>query len=328
MAIGVFIHALGFICAGFAAGRIWVLYLTQGFMIGLGLSFIFTPAAAVLPQWFWKKRTLSVGVTSAGAGLGGLVFSLATDAMIRNISLQWALRISGIICFASNSVATFFLRDRNAQIKPTQHGFAMYLLKRKAVIMLLCHAFFIMLGYLSVLYSISSFAVSLGIPQKRASLATATLNLGTFFGRPVVGILSDKCGRFKVAFWCAFGSGILVFALWVPTNSFGLLIVLTLIIGPIMGAFWTTISALAAEVAGIKEVPSLLSLCWLSIVLPTAFAEVIALYLRRSPGFSRPYLYVQVFAGLAYLLSSFFMLELWRMQRKERKDLIKVENAS
>ncbi|PNS21666.1 hypothetical protein CAC42_1520 [Sphaceloma murrayae] len=124
MGIGIIIMSLGYILAAFANGRIWVLYLTQGFMIGSGLSFIFVPASAVLPQWFWKRRTMSVGLTSAGAGLGGLVYSLATDPMIRNLGLPWALRITGIIAFCCNTVATIFLRDRNKIIKPTQHGFA------------------------------------------------------------------------------------------------------------------------------------------------------------------------------------------------------------
>lgn len=266
---------------------------------------------------------MAVGLTSAGAGLGGFTFSLATNAMIRNLGFAWALRITGILCFASNSIATFFLRDRNAEIRPTQHGFAVYLLKRKGVWMLLGHSFFVMLGYISVLYSASSFAVSLGIPQSRASLATVFLNLGTFLGRPIVGVASDKLGRIKVAFFCTFTSGVLCFALWLPTSSFGLLVFLTIAIGLIMGSFWTTISPLAAEVAGIKEVPSLLSLCWLSIVLPTAFSEVIALYLRRPKGSPRQYLYVQVFSGLTYFIAAGFLLELWRMKRNEKAEKMK-----
>ncbi|GAM85742.1 hypothetical protein ANO11243_037500 [Dothideomycetidae sp. 11243] len=325
MAIGVVIHAFGFICAGFSSGRIWALYLTQGVMIGVGLSFIFIPAAATLPQWFWKRRTMAVGLTSAGAGLGGLTFSLATNAMIRNLGFSWSLRITGIVCFVSNSTATYFLRDRNAEIQPTQHGFAVYLLKRKGVWMLLGHSFFVMLGYISVLYSMSSFAVSLGMSQSRASLATVFLNLGTFIGRPIVGVTSDKYGRIKIAFLCTLTSGVLCIAVWIPTNSYGLLVFLSIAIGLVMGSFWTTITPLAAEVAGIKEVPSLLSLCWLSIVLPTAFSEVIALYLRRPKGSPRPYLYVQIFSGLSYLVAAMFLFELLRMKRggkaKEKKPI-------
>lgn len=78
-----------------------------------------------------------------------------------------------------------------------------------------------------------------------------------------------------------------------------------------------TIAPIAAEVAGLREVPSLLSVTWLAIVLPTAFAEVIALYLRREG--AKPYLWAQVFAGLAYCISSLFLAELWRRKRREKK---------
>jgi hypothetical protein len=71
-------------------------------------------------------------------------------------------------------------------------------------------------------------------------------------------------------------------------------------------------------VASLKEVPSFLSLQWLTVVLPTTFAEVIALYLRRPDMGRWGYLYTQIFGGLAYLIGGFFLLELWRVKRVER----------
>lgn len=49
----------------------------------------------------------------------------------------------------------------------------------------------------------------------------------------------------------------------------------------------------------------------------TLVAETIALYLRDvdSP---RPYLYTQIFAGLAYVIASGFMLELRRVLHRKR----------
>jgi len=83
MSGGVILQTLGFMLASLSAGRIWVLYLTQGVLIGLGISFTFVPGAAILPQWFRRKRTLAMGFSSAGSGIGGVIFSLATDTMIR-----------------------------------------------------------------------------------------------------------------------------------------------------------------------------------------------------------------------------------------------------
>lgn len=86
-----------------------------------------------------------------------------------------------------------------------------------------------------------------------------------------------------------------------------------------------TIGPLCVEVAGLKQLPSLLALSWLSVVLPltcklgstfqrvyavtdliskTTVSEAIALELRR-PGHTRAYLYPQIFCGLCYVLASF-----------------------
>lgn len=82
MMIGVTVHALGFVSASFVSS-IGGLYATQGVLIGIGISFMFIPSVAVLPQWFKKRRTLAQGISSGGSGIGGLAFSLGTNAMIR-----------------------------------------------------------------------------------------------------------------------------------------------------------------------------------------------------------------------------------------------------
>lgn len=85
--------------------------------------------------------------------------------------------------------------------------------------------------------------------------------------------------------------------------------------GAILGVFWVAIGPICTEVVGLGELPSMLSLAWLVIVLPTTFPEVIALKLRR-PGSGHEFLYSQIFAGLTYLAASIIMLELWRVHRR------------
>jgi hypothetical protein len=72
---------------------------------------------------------------------------------------------------------------------------------------------------------------------------------------------------------------------------------------------------LCVEVAGIKDLQSLLSLSWATIIIPTTVSEGIALKLRRA-GTSREYLYTQIFAGLAYVIASGFMFHLRRVKRR------------
>lgn len=69
MMIGVVIHALGFIIASFSAGRIWVLYLTQGMLIGMGISFLFILSVAVLQQRSGGSELLHKGLPALAPAL-------------------------------------------------------------------------------------------------------------------------------------------------------------------------------------------------------------------------------------------------------------------
>ena len=318
MGAGCIMFSGGFVAASFAT-RIWQLYLSQGILIGLGIGAIFIPSVQVLPQWFLKRRSLAGGIASAGSGFGGLAFSLGTNAMIEQIGLAWALRITGIIGFVGNVIGTLLIKDRNHIVKPPQLGFATHLLRRYDCLLLLAWAFVNLLGYMVILYSLSNYAVQVvGLTQAQAGVLTAVLNLGTGIGRPLIGFASDRFGRLEVAASLTLINGIMLFAVWVPANSYGVLIFYAILSGAALGVYWMTVGPLCAEVAGLKEVPSFLSLQWLVAVLPTTFSEVIALYLRR-PGLGRwAYLYPQVFAGLAYMLASVFLFELLRLKRKGR----------
>lgn len=238
MTAGVLMFAGGFIAASFAK-EIWQLYLSQGVLIGLGIGSLFIPAVAVLPQWFLKRRSLAQGLSSCGSGFGGLAFSLGTNAMIQNISLAWSLRITGIIALFGNGLSTILMRDRNHIVKPPQLGFATHLLRRYDCFMLLSWAFINLLGYMTVLYSLSNYAVQVaGLSQAQAGILTAVLNLGTGIGRPCIGFASDRYGRIEVAGILTFLNAVAIFAFWVPATSFGFLIFFAIVSGAFIGTFW------------------------------------------------------------------------------------------
>ncbi|KAK9322180.1 major facilitator superfamily domain-containing protein [Lipomyces orientalis] len=317
MTVGVILLSGGFIAASFA-NRVWHLYLSQGLLVGVGVGFIYIPSMAVLSQWFDKKRSLANGISSGGSGIGGAVFSWATQAMIDHLGLAWALRVTGIITFVANLTAAILMRDRNHHIRPAQLAFDTRLLRRYDVLLLLSWAFISMLGYITLLFSLPDFAMSIGLSRAQATDIVGFLNIGTAVGRPIFGIWSDRYSRIDVAGLLTLICGLCCFAFWLPATTYGLTVFFALVIGGIVGVFWMTIGPVCVEVAGLKELQSLLSLSWTSIILPTTFSEVIALKLRR-PDSSREYLYPQIFAGLSYIVASLFVLELRRVKRRDRQ---------
>jgi len=237
MAIGVLIQTAGFISASFAS-RIWHLYLSQGLLIGVGLGFIYVPSIAILSQWFSKKRSLVNGISSAGSGIGGLIFSFAIEAMTRNLSLAWSLRITAVITAFMNLTATMLIRNRNSIIRPPQLGFDTKLLRRPDVLLLLFWGFSSMLGYITLLYSLSDFSRFVGLTKSEAASITAYLNLGTAIGRPLIGVASDRIGRMEVAGLLTLFCGITCFAIWIPAASYGVIVFFAILNGGILGVFW------------------------------------------------------------------------------------------
>lgn len=237
MYAGCLLLGAGFIAASYAT-RTWHLYLSQGALVGLGVGFVYIPTIPVISQWFDKRRSLANGITAAGSGIGGLIFSFAEGAMIDKLGHAWALRLVGIIVLITNGLSTSFIRDRNAVVHSIQHAFSTTLLMRWDVCFLLLWAFISMLGYITLLYSLSDFAHSTGLSTEQGTQIIALLNLGTALGRPFIGVASDKYGRFEVASGLTLFCGLCCIAIWIPASTFGVTVLFAIISGAILGVFW------------------------------------------------------------------------------------------
>ena len=243
----------------------------------MGTGLIYVPSLPIISQWFGKRRSLANGITSAGSGIGGLSMSFAIQAMIANLGIAWALRITGIIMFVVNVPATMALRTRDGFIHPRRRVFDVVLFCRYDVFLVMAWAFIMMFGYITLTYSLSDYGRSIGLSPSQASYQTAYLNLGIAVGRPLVGLLSDRFGRIEVPGALTFLTGVLCFAFWIPSKSYAVLSVFSVVAGSMLGIFWPALGPVATEVVGLKDLPSMLSLAWMTIVLPTTCKNISAM---------------------------------------------------
>lgn len=237
MPIGIALQTTGYVTAGFST-HLWQLFLSQGVLVGLGVGFIYIPSLPILSQWFERRRSLANGISSSGSGFGGALFTWSIGAIIETLGILWALCITGIIAFSLISIATAIIRDRNKYIRPPQLAFDTRLLRRYDVWLLLAWAFISMLGYIALLFSLSDFALAIGLSSQRATDTIGLLNVGTAIGRPVIGIASDKSSRLKVAGALTLVCSLLSIALWIPAASFALLATFAVLAGAVLGVFW------------------------------------------------------------------------------------------
>ena len=146
------------------------------------MGFLFVSSVGVVPQWFSKRRSFANSISAAGSGLGGLIYSLSTNAMIQSIGLGWAYRVLAIVSCGVNIACTMLIRDRNKEVGAIQLAFDYRLFKRIEFLLLQGWGFFSMLGYIVLLFSLPNYARSVGLTAQQGSVIGAILNLGQ--GKP------------------------------------------------------------------------------------------------------------------------------------------------
>ncbi|EXJ67776.1 uncharacterized protein A1O5_09122 [Cladophialophora psammophila CBS 110553] len=299
------------------ATEIWHLFLTQGVCFGWAMGFLYIPATAALPQWFSTRRSLAMGIASSGAGLGGLAYNLAAGGIVQSLGMNWAYRILAFCGLAVNGACSLLLKDRNKAVQPLQNAFNYREYGHIEVILVVIWGVLTELGYIVLLYSLPNYATSIGLTAGQGSVVGAVLNLGLGVGRPVIGYYSDAFGRINMAAIMTALCGVLCLALWVPAKSYGVLIAFALTSGCVCGIFWNTVTPVTAEVVGLKRLPSSFGIICLSLVVPTTFAEPIALEMVSASG----YLSSQIFVGCMFLLAaaSTWVLRSWKINQVELK---------
>ena len=325
--IGVFLETISFIGASFAT-QIWHLFLSQGLCFGYGMGFLFVGSVGIAAQWFTTHRSLANGISAAGSGLGGLIYSLSAQAMIKNIGLPWAFRILAIIAFVVNTTCALIIRDRNKQIGSSQLGFDYRLFRKPQFLGFMAFGFLSMLAYVVLLFSLPNYARTVGMTAQQGSIVGAVLNLGQALGRPPIGYFSDSFGRLNMASTMTFLAGLFSLVIWMFAKSFGVLILFAVLGGSVAGTFWAVAAPVTTEIMGLVDLPSALSLTWLVLVLPTTFSEPIGLEIVAYNGGS--YTGAILFAGWMYIGAACMLwgVRAWKIGDVEEKAAIAGKSAS
>ena len=189
--------------------------------------------------------------------------------MIKNISLAWTFRILALVACAVNLVAAMLIKDRNKQIGSSMLSFDYRLFKKLEFLGLLAFGFLSMLGYVVLLFSLPNYSRTIGLTASQGSIIGAVLNLGQALGRPPIGYFSDSFGRVNMAASMTFLAGFFALVVWSFAKSFGVLVFFAIVGGMFAGTFWAVAGPVYAEIMGLVDLPSSLSITWLVLVLPT-----------------------------------------------------------
>ncbi|KAI4210707.1 MAG: hypothetical protein LQ351_006483 [Letrouitia transgressa] len=267
LAIGLVIMTVSLAGASFAT-ELWHLFLSQGILCGWGIGFLYLGSAPIIPQWFSSKRSLAIGIVGSGAGIGGLIYNLATKSLLERVGIAWTFRVLALCEFVTNIICIAIIKDRNRIVKPRLKAFDLCLLKRLEIWLILGWGFLSEIGTVVLSYSLPNYARSVGLTAQHGSIVGALLCLGLAAGRPIVGYLSDLLGRINVAALATGFCGFICLVMWTCAKNFAVLCSFAILAGMVCGTFWSTVAAIVVEVTGLKELPSTLSLLMLCMTIP------------------------------------------------------------
>lgn len=150
------------------------------------MGFSFVASVNVVPQWFSKRRSFANAVSASGSGFGGLVYSLASNAMIQNIGLPWTFRALAIISLVVNGTCSLLIKDRNRAVGAVHLAFDLRLFKRPEFLLFLGWASFSVLAYTVVVFSLADFCQSIGLSASQGAIVGAIFNctsLGSYLAQ-------------------------------------------------------------------------------------------------------------------------------------------------
>lgn len=112
------LFGLGVFLAGFAGGKLWLLYLSYGLIAGTGLGFGYIVPVATLVKWFPDRRGMITGIAVTGFGGGALITAPIATRMIESMGVLPTFRILGIVYLVMVVGGAWFMRNPPEGYKP------------------------------------------------------------------------------------------------------------------------------------------------------------------------------------------------------------------
>ncbi|KAG0284662.1 hypothetical protein BGZ96_010981 [Linnemannia gamsii] len=264
---GCIIASLGLLLASWCT-ELWQVYLTQGVMFGIGASLLNITATAIPPLWYDKNRGLAMGICFCGAGVGGLGLGFAIPALINSVDIYWTLRIFAIFHFVCTAFAAAVMRAPRQLAGPpveTKREVMNWSIMKDFGFLLwfLCACLF-GFAYVVPFAYLPSFAKDVvGLdPNVQGGQLLAIMSGANAIGRILIGIAGDRLGAIPIAAVSFMATGASSF-IWMFATTHGQLLAYSIVYGFFSGTFFTMIASITANITGLANLGSGLTIIYL-----------------------------------------------------------------
>ncbi|KAF2258529.1 MFS general substrate transporter [Lojkania enalia] len=237
--------------------NIWV---TQGFVVGLGMACYFVSSSQIAATWFPNRKGLAVGFVACGASVAGVVYPTMTRYLIDAMGFNDAVRLVATLVALTSLFSLIFATPNPAHTHPRPQSY------RKLKTWIDLEAFrnpafnwftvavaFLFFGFYPVFFNLEEWAAVSGYGTRDGSSVPIHLekadsqSLQTFWlltimngastiGRLTMAGFSDKTGKLNMHVVSQIISSLLVLVLWTIAGSTSAAIAFCVLFGMFSGA--------------------------------------------------------------------------------------------
>lgn len=319
--VGVLIYFAAIMLASFAT-KLWHIYCTQGVLSGVGMALICVANINIVPQWFkggpGGKRNVAMGIQAAGSGLGGIIYNIGLEPLLRRKTFRWSLRAQAIMCLGLNILAVLLVKSRNASIKPVFKVYDRLVWSNFGCLCLVFYIMFTLFGYVVLMYNLGDFTRSMGYSSEQASVVSTMVAVGIIYGRPSVGKVGDIIGPVNVTILASLLVALFTWSMWIPCRNYATAIVFAMFVGSLMGTIWLTMASINASIVGLKKFGIAMSISWIACGAFGFASPIIGIALKKNgPANPTQYQPPAIFVGLCYFMAGVTLVVLrgWLISR-------------
>lgn len=207
--------------------QFWQVVLAQAIGMGIGIGLLFLPSISILSQYFFRRRSLAIGIAVTGSSIGGICLPIMLNNLIASHGFEKAVQYTGYLLLGCLIIACALMHPRfpprnpNPPPKPSPAQ-----LFRDPTYSLVCAGLFcVVWGLFFPIFYLQVFAQEHGLSENLVLYTLAILNAASVFGRITPNFLADRFGPINLQTIMCYCAGILCFCVFGATSPGGLIAV-------------------------------------------------------------------------------------------------------
>jgi MFS family permease len=286
--------------------NIYVGYFTYGIGVGLAVALAYVPLVSAVATWFDKKRSTATGIAVAGIGLGTMVGSPASAALIeattwRTTYVIYAI-VGAVLLLAAAAVARPGPSASDPGVLP---GFRDLFAKRDFRV-LYAVITFSSLGLFVPFVFVATYAKDRGASELRAAALISMIGGASVVGRLGFGALADRVGAMRL-FRLSISVMTASHLVWmIAGDRYWQLIIYAIVLGLGYGGFIALSPVVTAQRFGLVGLGGVLGTLYTSAGVGTLFGPPIAGVLRDEFGYRTAIAFAATTTAIAVIILTSF----------------------